>query len=97
MNSDCRVKFLSCARRNVMEGLLAIQFHSFLTSAVDGGELSNSCSGRFHPGNCLSVSPEFQDLDGFQSWSGSFVCEKYFLPMQEMKHAFIVLPPTVFN
>jgi len=41
-----------------------IQFHSFLTSAVDCGEVSNSCSGRFPPANCLSVSLEFQVLVG---------------------------------
>jgi len=75
---------------------VTIQFHSFLTSAVDCGELSNSCSGRFPPGNCLSMFLEFQGLGVPQNWSGSFVWEKNFLPIQEMKHAFVVPPPTVF-
>ena len=76
---------------------MAIPFHPFLTSAVDCGELSNSCSGRFPPGNCLSVSLEFQGLGGLQSWSESFVSEKNFLPMQEMKHALVVLRLQSFN
>jgi hypothetical protein len=74
-----------------------IQFHSFLTSAIVGGELSDFCSGRFPPGNCLSVSLEFQGLFGLQSWSGSFVLEKNFLSVQEMKHAFVVFRPAVFS
>jgi hypothetical protein len=43
---------------------MEIQFHAFLTSALDGGEWSASRFGRFTPGDRFLGTPRFGSLLG---------------------------------
>jgi hypothetical protein len=60
-------------------GGIEVQLHSFLTSALDGGEWSTSRLGRFTPGKECQY-PSSRRLGGSQGRSGQFTEEKNQLP-----------------
>jgi hypothetical protein len=63
-------------------GEVKVQFHTFLTSALDGGEWSATCPVLFTPGD----SPQYpldRRLGGPESWSEHIDKEKNSHPLQE--------------